>query len=319
MKILITGITGFAGSFLAEHLLELGYDVCGTYLSDDSLVNVDSIKNKIQLEKINLLDFDKVDLLIKKTHPDGLFNLAAFTSPARSFKDPIGCFHNNIDTQLAIFEAVRKYNDACRIVAVSSSEIYGNVKNEDLPIDENTPFSPTSPYAVSKIAQDYMSYQYFISYKMNIVRVRPFNHIGPRQSDAFVVSSFAHQIAEFEKKDGKRQLKVGNLITHRDFTDVRDVVRAYALLFEKGKAGEVYNIGQGKSYKIEDILNKLLSFAVSKIEHEVDPALFRPADIPDIICDNTKTSQLTGWKPQIPLDQSLKDTLDYWRNIVYNN
>ncbi len=319
MKILITGVTGFAGSFLAEHLLDLGYDIAGTYLSDESLINVESIKSKIQLEKLNLLDADKVDVLIKNTRPDGLINLAAFTSPAQSFKDPIGCFHNNIDTQIAIFESIRKYNESCRILAISSSEIYGNVRKQDLPINESTHHFPASPYAVSKIAQDYLAYQYFTSYKMNIVRVRPFNHIGPRQSDQFVVSSFARQIAELEKKQGEKKLKVGNLTTRRDFTDVRDTVRAYALLFEKGKAGEAYNVGQGKSYQIEDILNKLLALAESEIEHEVDQALFRPADIPNIVSDNSKIKELTGWIPHIPIEKSLKDTLDYWRNIVYNN
>lgn len=319
MKILITGVTGFAGSFLAEHLLDIGYDVCGTYLSDTSLKNVENIQGKIQLEKINLLDAEKVDTLIKNTHPDGLINLAAFTSPAQSFKNPIECFHNNIDTQLALFESIRKYNESCRILAISSSEIYGSVRKQDLPINENTPHFPTSPYAVSKIAQDYLAYQYFVSYKMNIVRVRPFNHIGPRQTDQFVVASFAHQIAELEKKEGLKKLKVGNLTTHRDFTDVRDMVRAYALLFEKGKAGEAYNVGQGKSYQIEDILKKLLALAESEIDHEVDPQIFRPADISNIVCDNAKVKELTGWVPHIPIEKSLKDTLDYWRNIVYNN
>jgi len=319
MKILITGITGFAGSFLAEHLLELGHDVSGTYLSDDSLVNVESIKDKITVEKVNLLEEEKVENYIKKIHPDGIIHLAALTSPAQSFQNPKEFFHNNIDSEITILEAVRKNSIVCRILVISSSEMYGLVRKEDIPIDEDTLLFPSSPYAVSKIAQDYLAYQYYRSYDMNILRIRPFNHIGPRQSPHFVVSSFAKQIAELEKKEGEKKLTVGNLSAFRDFTDVRDMVKAYALLFEKGKAGEIYNIGRGQSYQISDILNKLLSLAATEIEWEQDPKLLRPSDIPNIVCDNRKVRNLTGWEPKIPIEQSLKDTLDYWRNIVYNN
>jgi GDP-4-dehydro-6-deoxy-D-mannose reductase len=199
---------------------------------------------------------------------------------------------------------------------VASAEVYGCVKKEDLPIDEETPLNPTNPYAVSKLTQDFLGLQYHLSYGLKTLRVRPFNHVGPRQSPNFVVSTFAQKIVEIEK--GKREpvLPVGNLQAKRDFTDVRDVVKVYSLLMEKGEFGEVYNIGSGVSYKIAEILEKLLSISKVKITVKVDKSLFRPIDDPDLVCDVTKVTKLTGWRPEIPIEKTLKDTLDYWRNII---
>ena len=317
-KVLITGITGFAGSYLAEYLVaKKEYKILGTYLIEKSITNVDKIKQYIKLFKVNLLYAEDTYSVVEKTKPDLIFHLAALPSPANSFGNPQKSLTNNILSELNILDAIRinsLFNT--KILVISSADIYGIVKKEDLPIDENTPLMPLSPYAVSKIAQDFLGLQYFLAYKLKIVRVRPFNHIGPRQTPHFVISSFAQQIAEIEKGKRKPVLHVGNLEAKRDFTDVRDIVTAYLLALKHGKFGEVYNIGRGMSYKIEDILSKLLSFSSSKISIKVDKSLLRPIDNPDLLCNASKFIKISGWKPKIDLDKTLIDTLDYWRKIV---
>ncbi len=316
-KALITGITGFAGSFLAEYLVQLGeHDVSGTYLTDTSLANVSSIEGKLHLNKLDLQDSEATKELIVKLQPDLIFHLAALASAAESFKNPSEFINNNIAGQVNILEGVRLARINPRILIVSSAEVYGQVQKEDLPIDEDTPLRPVNPYAVSKVAQDFLGLQYFLSYKIPIIRVRPFNHIGSRQSPSFVVASFAKKIAEIEKGKMEPVLKVGNLAAKRDFTDVHDTVEAYSRIVEKGEPGEVYNIGSGKSYKIEDILNKLLSFSEKQIKVVEDESLMRPIDVPDLVCDNSRIQKLTGWKPKINIDQTLHETLDYWRSQV---
>lgn len=317
-KVLITGISGFAGSFLAEHLLlQKKYIISGTYLTEASLANVAHIKKDLDLISINLLDKDKVFELVSTAQPDLIFHLAALSSPSDSFKSPAETITNNVAAQVNLLEAVYKKNLInSRILITSSADIYGVVSEKDLPIDENTPFVPANPYAVSKITQDFLALQYFISYKLNIIRVRPFNHIGPRQAPGFVVSDFARRIAQIEKTQEKPILRVGNLTAKRDFTDVRDMVLAYVLALEKGSAGDVYNIGSGKAYSIEEILNIMLSIAKVKITVEEDPELIRPSDTPKLICDHQKFTKATAWEPTIGIKQTLKDTLDYWRNIV---
>lgn len=317
-RVFITGISGFAGSHLSEYLVKSDeYEVSGTYLTDESLVNISNIRNKLNLIKIDLNDAEKIKAVVRKIKPDLIFHLAALPSPADSFKNPIKTLTNNINIQVNILETIKNANlGNTKILVVSSADIYGMVSKKDLPISEETPFKPANPYAVSKITQDFLGLQYFLSYNLNIIRVRPFNHIGPRQSPNFVVSSFAKKIAEIEKGGIELVIKVGNLNAKRDFTDVRDMVYAYTLAIEKGISGNVYNIGSGISYKIQEILDKLLSLSKVKIKVEADQALFRPIDEPELVCDNSKFVKLTGWKQNIFLDETLKDTLDYWRKIV---
>lgn len=312
-KAYITGISGFAGSYLAEFLLQNDYRVGGTHISDNTQ-NIDHIKQEIELHKVDLMDMEAVERNLDSFSPDIIFHLAALTSPAESFKDPSKVFTNNIAAQLNLFEAVRKSSNNPRILITSSAEIYGLVTASDLPISEDTQMRPGSPYAVSKIAQDYLGLQYNLSYGMDIIRVRPFNHIGPRQTGQFVVASFAKQIAEIEK-NGEGKIRVGNLEAKRDFTDVRDMVKAYEILGRLGAPGEAYNAGSGVSHKISQILYLLLENSKQKIEVEIDPSKLRPSDVPDIRSDNTKIEKL-GWKPEIELDKTLKDTLDYWRDVV---
>lgn len=312
-KALVTGINGFAGSYLAELLLKIGYEVHGVIKTETS--NLDSIKNKLHLYSFDLLDASKTAEIVANVRPDLVFHLAALTSPAQSFKDPASFFTTNISAEINIFNAIVEDNLLnTRILITSSAEVYGMVKAADLPIDEDTPLRPGSPYAVSKIAQDYLGLQYFLSNKLQVIRVRPFNHIGPRQSPEFVVASFAKQIADIEKGKTEPVIKVGNLEAKRDFTNVQDMVKAYELIINKGEAGEVYNIGSGVSHRIKDVLDKLLAMSQKQAIVREDPSKLRPSDIPDIISDSSKLESLTGWKPEIPFDQTLKDTLEYFRN-----
>lgn len=316
-KILITGSSGFVGTYLAQHLLELGQsEIHGTYLSDDSLLK-SPVKDKITFHKVDLQNKEQTESLIQSVMPDEVYHLAAMASVPVSFKDPIGTFHSNIDAELNLFESLRKAELLqTKVLVVGSAEEYGYVTAEDLPVDELTPLRPSSPYAVSKIAQDYLGLQYNISYKMPIFRVRPFNHVGPGQGAGFVVADFAKQIAEIEKGKIEPVIKVGNMDAKRDFTDVRDMVKVYPLILEKGTAGDVYNAGSGMSHKIQEIMDVLLSLTTAKITIEKDPSKLRPSDIPEIVADSTKLMQATGWKPTISFEQTLKDTLDYWREIV---
>lgn len=315
-KILITGASGFVGSHLTSFLSSNTDNLLfGTHFSKGGTKTLD--KSKIQLIEVDLRQEQEVYKLIEEVKPDIIYHLAAFTSAAESFGSPKETVLNNIGSQINILEAVRKSNLLdTRILVVSSAEVYGSVKKEDLPIDEETRLNPTNPYAVSKLTQDFLGLQYFSAYNLKTIRVRPFNHVGPGQSSNFVISAFAQKIAEIEK--GKREpvLPVGNLEAKRDFTDVRDVVRAYNLLMDKGEFGQVYNIGSGTAHKISEILDKLLSLSKVKITVKSEESLFRPADDPELVCDLTKIQKLTGWRPEIPLETTLKDTLDYWRNIV---
>lgn len=316
-KVLITGASGFVGAHLAKHLLGLHYlDIYGTFRSESSRDN-SPVKDKINFMQVDLQDKEQVNKLLKETKPSLIFHLAAQANVPLSIKDPISTFHANIDSQLNLFNAVKELGlEDTRILLVSSAEVYGYVRPEDLPIDEGTPHRPANPYAVSKIAQDYLGFQYNLSYNMPIIIVRPFSHIGPGQGTGFVVSDFSKKIAEIEKGISEPVLRVGNLEAKRDFTDVRDMVSVYSLLIEKGEEGQVYNAGSGKSISIKDVLNKLLQLSKIKISVETDKAKFRPSDIPELICDTTKVTRLTDWKPKISLETTLKDTLDYWRSRV---
>ena len=215
--------------------------------------------------------------------------------------------------QVNIFEAVRRIGLPCRIQLACSSEEYGMVYPDEVPIKETNPLRPLSPYAVSKVAQDMLGYQYWMSWKIDSVRTRGFNHEGPRRGPVFVASDFAKQIADIEKHRKPPVVHVGNLDALRDFTDVRDMVRAYWLALEKCEPGEVYNICSGKAWKIRDMLDHLLGLSKVKIEVRQDPARLRPSDVPILLGDYSKFAKVTGWEPTIPFEQTLADMLEYWR------
>lgn len=306
-KVLITGITGFAGSHLQEYLSEN---------KDLTIFGTNFAPGKTTQKNIYTLDLgDKkaTEKLVMDIRPDYIFHLAALASPAKSFSDPYATIDNNIKAEINLLEAVRIICPSAGILIVGSGDEYGLVKKEENPIAENQPFKPTSPYSVSKIAQDMLGYQYFLSYKIPIIRVRPFNHIGPRQSPQFVVSSFARQIAEIEAGTKKAEIEVGNLTSIRDFTDVSDMVRAYWLAVTAGEPGEVYNIGSGHGYEMKEILNILLSQARKKIKIRTDKKRMRPSDNPALICNAEKFCNMSGWQPKIPIEESLNKVLNYWR------
>lgn len=314
-KALVTGISGFVGSHMAEYLLQRNVEVVGTIRHRSRMDHIEHLK-EINLLECELRDPFSVEKLIRDTKPNLIFHLAAQSFVPTSWNSPMDTICNNISGQVNIQEAVRQFQVDCKIQIACSSEEYGHVEPHEVPIKETNPLRPLSPYAVSKVAQDYLGYQYFKSYGLHIIPTRTFNHTGPRRGENFVTSNFAKQIAEIEK--GKRApiLYVGNLQAKRDFTDVRDVVRAYWLALEKGDPGESYNIASGTCYTIEEMLHLLLSYSSVQIEVKEDPARLRPSDVEILLGDYSKFRQKTGWKPEIAFETTMKDLLDYWRAKV---
>ncbi len=316
MRALITGITGFVGSHLTELLLERGYEVYGTLRWRSPLDNIKHLLDRIELVECDLRDASSVTEALERARPEYIFHLAAQSFVPTSWRAPAETLSTNVIGQVHLFEAVRSLGLEPRIQIAGSSEEYGLVREDEVPIKESNPLRPLSPYGVSKVTQDLLGYQYFRSYRMSIVRTRAFNHTGPRRGEVFAESSFAHQIADIEA--GKREpvLRVGNLEAKRDYTDVRDVVKAYLLALEKGEPGEVYNICSGVSHPVQHILDLLLSFSKAEIKVVRDPARLRPSDVTVLWGDSSKFRQQTGWAPEIPLEQTMRDLLDYWRGRV---
>jgi GDP-4-dehydro-6-deoxy-D-mannose reductase len=251
--------------------------------------------------------------MLETTAPDVIFHLAALARVGDSWQNPWPVLHNNIRAQLNLLHALVQLEAAPRVMIVGSNEEYGLVKPEELPLDEQHPLEPSSPYGVSKVTQDLLGLQYYLSYELPIIRVRPFNHIGPRQAPGFVAPDFARQIAAAEIGQRPPVMQVGNLEAQRDFTDVRDMVRAYYLAVTQGEPGQVYNLGSGRAHAIQELLDILLSNSKVEINVEPDPSRMRPSDVPVVRCDATKFHALTGWTPQISFETSLRDVLDYWR------
>src|SRR3989344_8005547 len=315
MRTLITGITGFVGSHLAEHLIARGDEVYGTVRWRSRLDNINHIKDKLNLIETDIRDSYSIEKAIKTIEPDVIFHLAAQSFVHSSFNAPQETLSTNIIGTVNLLEAVKSLKTNPVIQIAGSSEEYGLVKQNETPIRETNPLRPLSPYGVSKVAEDMLAYQYHKSYGLKTVITRAFNHEGPRRGEVFSTSNFAKQIAEIEK--GKEPvIHVGNLNASRDFTDVRDVVRAYVISTEKCDYGEAYNICSGKAWKISDMLNLLLSMSQKKIEVRQDPTRMRPSDVEILLGDFSKFHKKTGWKPEIPFDKTMKDLLDYWRKLV---
>lgn len=312
MRALITGISGFVGSHLAEYLLEhTDWQVAGTVYGPED--NIEHLRDRLELYPAELSELETVTSVIEQAKPDYIFHLAAQPLVSLSRRDPWATLANNIRLQLNILEAVARLGSTTRILVVGSSEEYGLVQPDELPIKETNPLRPTSPYAVSKVAQDMLGLQYHLSHKLFTVRVRPFNHIGPRQRLGFVAPDFARQIAEAEAGLQGPVIQVGNLEPQRDFSDVRDVVRGYHLLITQGEPGEVYNLGSEQARSVRELLEKLMAMSKVPITIEQDPERLRPTDVPVMVSDCTKIRGQTGWRPRISFEQSLQDVLDYWR------
>jgi GDP-4-dehydro-6-deoxy-D-mannose reductase len=314
MKVLITGITGFAGSHLADYILQRGdAEVIGILRWRSRTENIEHFRDKVRLVECDLRDASSVRDVLEETRPDWIFHLAAQSFVPTSWTAPTESLVTNILGQLNIFEAVKKLHLMPRIQLACSSEEYGLVHEDELPIKETNPLRPLSPYAVSKVGQDMLGYQYWMSFKLPVIRTRGFNHEGPRRGPVFVCSDFAKQIADIEKGRRPPVVRVGNLDARRDFTDVRDIVRAYWLALEKGEPGEVYNLCSGRAWTIREMLDMLLAMSKTKIKVEQDEARMRPSDVPVLLGDATRFRNRTGWEPSIPFEQTMRDLLAYWR------
>jgi GDP-4-dehydro-6-deoxy-D-mannose reductase len=313
-RVLVTGVTGFAGSHLVDYMLDRGdCEIVGIQRWRSRTENIEHFADRITLLECDLRDASSTRDTLEKVRPDWIFHLAAQSFVPTSWSAPTESLSTNIIGQVNLFEAVRRLGLKCRIQLACSSEEYGLVMPDELPIRETNPLRPLSPYAVSKVGQDLLGYQYWMSWKLDCVRTRGFNHEGPRRGPVFVASDFAKQIADIEKGRKPAVISVGNLEARRDFTDVRDMVRAYWLALEKCEPGEVYNIATGSAWSIRKVLDHLLSLTKTKIEVRQDPARLRPSDVPVLIGDNTKFVKATGWSPTIPFEQTLRDMLEYWR------
>ncbi|MBE9528500.1 MAG: GDP-mannose 4,6-dehydratase [Proteobacteria bacterium] len=314
-KILITGVNGFVGSHLAERLIATGgVELIGMHL-DDNFTNIDSIKGSIDLVQCDLLDSDKVAEVVAKVRPDTIYHLAAQSVPAFSIADPAPTLRVNLFGTLSLLEAVKAHSPETVFVNIGSSEEYGSVTEAEVPIGEAQELRPSNPYAVSKVAQDMLGYQYWKRDGVKVVRCRPFNHFGPRQADLFVVSSFARQVAEIEAGlvDGN-VMTVGNLFPERDFLDVRDVVSAYMLLSDRGEYGTVYNVCSGVPVSIKKILDRLIALSGAEVKVQSSAEKTRKEDA-SVVYGDVERLKALGWTRAHALDDSLGELLDYWRAL----
>ena len=318
MKVLVTGITGMVGSHFAEFMLAEHPDVevHGLIRWRSPLDNIRAILPSITLHQGDLRDLNSLVALMRTVRPDRIHHLAAQSYVDMSFIAPADTLQSNIIGTTNLLDAIRIVGINPRVHICSSSEVYGQVKPDEVPIVETTPLRPASPYAVSKVGEDMIAYQYGLSYKLDLVRTRMFTHTGPRRGDVFAESSFAKQIAEIEAGLHPGPVRVGNLDSVRTLADVRDAVRAYKLLLDMCPSGEVYNIGGTETLTVGDILETLKSMARVPITHVVDPTRLRPSDVTLQIPDVRRFYDATGWKPKIPVRQTLNDLLDYHRKRI---
>jgi GDP-4-dehydro-6-deoxy-D-mannose reductase len=312
LRALITGAGGFVGGHLCAYLLaHTDWELMGTVYPHP--VDAQPQEPRLRLRHADLRDPEGVQALVGEVQPDCVFHLAAQSFVPASFADPWDTLQNNVRAQLNLLEAVRRSGRDVRVLVIGSNEEYGAPRPEELPQTEESPLRPNNPYAVSKVAQDFLGLQYYLAYGLPVVRVRPFNHTGPGQAPRFVVPAFASQIARIEAGRQEPVMKVGNLEAARDFTDVRDVVRAYHLAVSQGEPGEVYNLASGRPQSVRGLLEMLLSHSHVEIRVERDPSRYRPVDVPAVYGSAAKFRQRTGWEPQIPFEQTLRDILAYWR------
>ncbi len=293
MRALITGGKGFVGQWLGEHLRAAG----------DEVVAID--------HEVEITDAAAVREALTGAAPDAVYHLAALTHVGQSWSAPAQVFGVNSLGTLNVLEAARACDPIPRVLVTSSAEVYGLVTEDELPVSEDAPLAPVTPYGASKVAAEFLAIQSNLAYGLPVVRVRPFNHVGPGQASGFVVASLASHIVE-ARRSGTKSVPVGNLGARRDLTDVRDVVRAYRLLIQHGNAGEVYNVCSGRDISIADVAQRLLEIADVDMQLVVDPSLARPVDVPVLRGDPTKLREATGWAPEIDLAKTLRDVLDHW-------
>lgn len=310
-KGLVIGAAGFVGSYLIDEMYACGIEAYATKLPHEQLEHP-----RAKVFDLNILDKEAIVNLLMELRPDYIFHLAAQSSVGLSWKNPGLTVDVNIKGSINVMDAVRELYYKPRVLLIGSGEEYGHIKPGETPIKEENLLRPGNIYAATKACQNMIGSIYARAYDMQLVMVRSFNHIGPGQAPMFVVSDFCKQVAEIEKGLREPVMYVGNLAAKRDFTDVRDVVKAYVKLVEQGEPGETYNMGSGHAVEIRRILDMIISMSKKEIRVEIDPNKIRPVDVPIIEADISKLHELTGWQPQIPLEQTIRETLDYWRMHV---
>jgi GDP-4-dehydro-6-deoxy-D-mannose reductase len=314
MKALITGIGGFVGNHLTRHLIYNGHEVAG--LDYPGVEIADDLKDhpKLKIYPGDLREDKVIGEVIGDSKPEVIFHLAAQSSVKISFENPKETFSVNLFGTLNLLETISRLDYQIKTLIISSSEVYGRLEPEECPVDEDHPLKPINPYAVSKAAVDLLAYQYFKAYKLPVYVARAFSHSGPGQKTVGVLSDWAFQIAKIELDLSPPVIKVGNLDVQRDYTDVRDVIRGYMALIEKGEPGRPYNVCSGTGYKLSDLLEKYKSMAKKKIEVSKDQSRMRPVDIPILTGSNKRIKNDTGWEPEISIETTLSDSLEFWRD-----
>ncbi|ADZ85495.1 GDP-mannose 4,6-dehydratase [Cellulosilyticum lentocellum] len=305
MKALITGITGFVGKHLANELHRNNYEVYGA----------DIIAKDENTLECDILDRVSIQNVLEQVKPNVIFHMAGQSSVAKSWSNPNLTFDLNVKGTINLLETIKMFDNEIQVLLIGSSDQYGKITVQDGIVNEEVPLCPATPYAVSKCAQEELGKLYHSAYGMNIYLTRSFNHIGIGQSKGFVIPDVASGIAEIEKHKSDT-LKIGNLAVKRDFCDVKDIVRAYRLIVEKGRSGVVYNVGSGESYCIQELVDKLIAMSKCTIKIERDPSRMRPSDVPCIQCDHSRLTQEIGWQPEIEIEKTLKDILDYFRTVI---
>ena len=313
MRALITGVTGFAGSHLAENLLKHNVEVFGTTQKGESQNNVKSIKRDIRLVQSSLDDTKTLDRAIRQIRPQWVFHLAALAAVGKSFSAPVETMKVNLIGTLGLYEILRKAKSVEKIIFVSSADVFGPLPPSKMPIKPDYPLNPVSPYGASKAAADILSYQYFRAYGLPIVRVRAFNHTGPRQGTGYVVPDFCSQIVKIEHSQRRGVIKVGNISAKRDIADVRDIVNGYRLAAKKGRPGEPYILASGKAHSIRQYLKLLTDMSTAEIDIKVSKELLRPVEVPLLLGSISKSKKELGYNPKYTIEQTLLDTLDFWR------
>lgn len=314
MRVLVTGVTGFAGGHLAEALLARGHEVSGVGREASFAPAWEHLAARVPLDTLDIAEPAGIERVLRETRPEQIYHLAGYAHAGQSFKEPDAAWAGNLTATRTLYDTLLKVGLRPRILYVGSGLIYGHPSSPDQSFHEDCPLRPTNPYAASKAAADLASYQYSQSPGLDIVIARPFNHVGPAQSPQFAVASFARQVAAIAAGRQPPVLETGNLTPRRDLTDVRDVARAYQMLMDKGRTGEAYNIGSGVTPSMQEVLDRLLALAGVRAEVRPRADLLRPTDAAATRADTSKIRRETGWQPQRPLDQTLRDMLAFWRD-----